>query len=373
MATTPRGTRSTATKAGAAGTAPEQATAPAYMYDPANFAATLAELRKPLDSSFVRQREGWRDRNGNVNMVDYVEWHHVTDILDDKAPGWQSTVKDIRQIGEIIAMTVAITIDGITREGVGCGLAQSEMGIKKAEHDALKRAAVKFGIARELYQKESHIIDQQGDAGHVTNNFNRGGGYGGQQQAGWGNQQQGGYSGGQQGGYPQQQGFPDQPVARSLGEAATAKQLGKIRVVAKHCNINPDEECQAVMQCNHEELTRRAASAFIQHLEAIERGEIYPAGEDNERDFNYNPNAQQGGRPPAQVPTHTGGGAPPPALPPGTPMVSSTTMNAIRILCHNLQLNEAEVAGDASEGRASRLDQLTAQEGSNLHEQLKVM
>lgn len=365
MATTPRGTRGTATKAGAAGTAPDQATAPAYQYDPANFVATLSELRQPVDPAFVRQREGWRDRNGNVNMVDYVEWHHVTDILDDKAPGWQSTVKDIRQIGEIIAMTVAITIDGITREGVGCGVAQSEMGIKKAEHDALKRAAVKFGIARALYQKESHIIDQQGDAGHVTNNFNRGGGggYSGQQ---------GGYSGQQGGGYPQQQGFPDQPIARNLNDAASAKQLGMIRVVAKHCNINPDEECQAVMRCNHDELTRRAASAFIQHLQAIERGEIYPAGEDNERDFNYNPNAQQGGGQ-QRTPSHTGGGAPPAALPAGTPMISSTTMNAIRILCHNLQLNEGEVAGDASEGRASRLDQLTAQEGVNLHEQLKVM
>ena len=38
----------------------------------------------------------------------------------------------------------------ITREGIGTGPSDCEMGIKKAEHDALKRAAVKFGIAREL-------------------------------------------------------------------------------------------------------------------------------------------------------------------------------------------------------------------------------
>jgi len=43
------------------------------------------------------------------------------------------------------------TISGVTREGVGTGLADSETGIKKAEHDALKRAAVKFGVVRDCY------------------------------------------------------------------------------------------------------------------------------------------------------------------------------------------------------------------------------
>ena len=62
----------------------------------------------------------------------------------------------------IVTVTVAITIDGITREGLGTGYADSEMGIKKAEHDALKRAAVKFGIARELYKKESDTIEREG-------------------------------------------------------------------------------------------------------------------------------------------------------------------------------------------------------------------
>ena len=57
---------------------------------------------------------------------------------------------------------VAITIDGVTREGVGTGTADNETGIKKAEHDALKRAAIKFGIARELYQRESESSSTTG-------------------------------------------------------------------------------------------------------------------------------------------------------------------------------------------------------------------
>ena len=45
-----------------------------------DFGSTLRELRKNVDPNLVRQREGWRDRNGNVQMVEYVEWHTVADI-----------------------------------------------------------------------------------------------------------------------------------------------------------------------------------------------------------------------------------------------------------------------------------------------------
>ena len=73
------------------------------------FSATLRELKKHVDPNLVKQREGWRDRNGNVQMVDYVEWHTVADILDEAAPNWAHTVKDIRQIGDLMTVTVAIT------------------------------------------------------------------------------------------------------------------------------------------------------------------------------------------------------------------------------------------------------------------------
>ena len=201
------------------------------------FSATLRELKKQVDPNLVKQREGWRDRNGNVQMVDYVEWHTVADILDEAAPNWAHTVKDIRQIGDLMTVTVAITIDGVTREGIGTGLAQSEVGIKKAEHDALKRAAVKFGIARDLYKKESDVIEHQGSP------QNDGGG----------------------------DDFPTDPIARSLGDLVTAKQLGMIRAIARELNIDPDEECNAVMHCSTDELTKRAASSLIQHLQDMQR------------------------------------------------------------------------------------------------------
>jgi hypothetical protein len=207
-----------------------------------DFSSTLQELRRNVDPKLVKQREGWRDRNGNVQTVDYVEWHTVADILDDVAPHWTHTVKDIKEIGDIMTVTVAITIDGVTREGIGTGNANNEMGIKKAEHDALKRAAVKFGIARDLYKKESDVIERDGS-------FSR----------------------------DDDGGFPDQPVAKNLGELVTAKQLGMIRALARELRIDADEECNSVMNCRSDELSKSAASSFIKHLQEMQRpGEVAP-------------------------------------------------------------------------------------------------
>ncbi len=200
-----------------------------------DFSTTLKELRKTVDPNLIRQRAGRRDRDGHVHMVEYVEWHTVADVLDDKAPNWGHTVKDIRSIGDIITVTVAITIDGVTREGIGTGKAISETGIKKAEHDALKRAAVKFGIARELYKREFDSIEQTEE--------------------------------------PQTFQHPAivDPVAKSLGDMVTSKQLGMIRAIAREANLDVERECSQMMRCSIDELSKRAASDLIEHLQNLQR------------------------------------------------------------------------------------------------------
>lgn len=206
-----------------------------------NFSGTLRELRRTVDPNLIRQRAGRRDRNGVVHMVEYVEWHTVADILDEHAPNWGHTVKDIRPIGDIVTVTVAITIDGVTREGVGTGKTASETGIKKAEHDALKRAAVKFGIARELYKKEFDEIVQDEQPPQMT-----------------------------------VAPINSDPIAKSLGDMITAKQLGMIRAIGRESNIDAARECMNVMHCRIEELSKRAASDLIEHLQNLQRTNVEP-------------------------------------------------------------------------------------------------
>lgn len=205
-----------------------------------DFSSTLKELRKTVDPNLIRQRAGRRDRDGNVHMVEYVEWHTVADILDETAPNWGHTVKDIRSIGEIITVTVAITIDGVTREGLGTGKAFSETGIKKAEHDALKRAAVKFGIARELYKREFDSIEQNDEQPVIE---------------------------------PGQ--TATNAIAKTLGDMITAKQLGMIRAIGRESKIDVDAECAAAMHCAVEELSKRAASDLIARLQEMQ-GSVAP-------------------------------------------------------------------------------------------------
>lgn len=205
-----------------------------------DFSTTLSELRKTVDPSLIRQRAGRRDRDGNIHMVEYVEWHTVADILDEHASNWSHTVKDIRPIGDIITVTVAITIDGITREGVGTGKTASETGIKKAEHDALKRAAVKFGIARELYKREFESIETDAPTA------------------------------------PEQPKMFDDPVSKSLGDMITGKQLGMIRALAREANVDSHLECLQLMNCQIKDLSKKAASDLIEHLQDLQRNNAVP-------------------------------------------------------------------------------------------------
>ncbi len=196
----------------------------------ASFSNTLRTLRQPVEAKLVKTREGWIDRNGNTHLVEYIEWHTVADTLDRVCPTWSHEVKSIAQIGDMVAVTAAITIDNVTREGIGTGSADNETGIKKAEHDALKRAAIKFGLARDLYQRESEVIERNGSTPESGNEF------------------------------------PRDPLAKSMADLVTPKQLGMIRALAREASLDVEDECQSVLRCRTEELSKKAASAFIDHL-----------------------------------------------------------------------------------------------------------
>lgn len=60
-------------------------------------------------------------------------------------------------------------------------------------------------------------------------------------------------------------------MAKSLMDMVTAKQLGFIRALGREMRIDPENECQAIMHCATSELSKRAASDFIDHLQQMQR------------------------------------------------------------------------------------------------------
>lgn len=218
----------------------------AVEYASSGFAGILSSLSQAISPNKVKHKIGWKDRTGRDHEVDYVEWHTVADLLDQICPEWSHQVSHIQQIGDLVAVTASITIRGVTRQGIGTGSAYEEKGIKKAEHDALKRAAVKFGIARDLYRKEDEMNASNDNEGNGSD----------------------------------QKSFPSEPVAKTMADLVTPKQLVAIRAIAHAQRVNAEAECVKLMGCRPEELTRRAASAFIDHLKSIpaEGDEIRQAG-----------------------------------------------------------------------------------------------
>lgn len=205
---------------------------PNSLIDAHNFAQLLQELSAGIRKGDIKQREGWRDRNGQAHFVDYVEWHTVADLLDRLIPEWSHAVRDIVQVGNFVAVTVALTLNGITREGVGTGAADTETGIKKAEHDALKRAAVKFGIARDLYRDD----DKQDEASqHVSSKHAR----------------------------------SFNPLAQTRGEMISPSQLSLINKLARSARLDPETVCQEMYKATLSEISRRAASQLIEHLQTF--------------------------------------------------------------------------------------------------------
>jgi len=109
--------------------------------------------RIPTDSIKFRKGSANKDKSKN-RILAYVDARDVQTRLDDVVgpANWQD--KYTRFDGGFIC-ELSIRVDGewITKSGVGedRGDATEDNAIKSAESDALKRAAVKFGIARHLY------------------------------------------------------------------------------------------------------------------------------------------------------------------------------------------------------------------------------
>lgn len=111
----------------------------------------MTSLRDPFDKTHTKTVQ---TKRGEVSFT-YVSWSQVADRLDEAAPGWSFT---IRQLGDDWCWG-QLTIGGQTFDNIGYAenADQAWKGevLKDAVSDALKRCAALAGVARYLYDKDS--------------------------------------------------------------------------------------------------------------------------------------------------------------------------------------------------------------------------
>ena len=128
-----------------------------------------SKLAAPVPVGTIAWRQDGRpvQRDGKffARFVAYIEANTVRERLDGVVPGeWDLTLELMPQLpgtdddGAVVAFKARLQILGVIREDVGTG-----KDYKQAATDAFKRAAVRFGIAHELYAYEQNWVALDGD------------------------------------------------------------------------------------------------------------------------------------------------------------------------------------------------------------------
>lgn len=136
--------------------------------EPGVTTAVLADLARETPASEIKQRPALRKGGGQAYKPDstplflsYVDARYVYDTLDEIVgpANWQSAFQ------ETVLEGVRAGI-GINVRGVGwvwkwdAGVPSNIEPVKGAHSDALKRAAVQWGIGRDLYDRPDDDVDQ---------------------------------------------------------------------------------------------------------------------------------------------------------------------------------------------------------------------
>ena len=128
-------------------------------------------LAAPLPPGVISWRQDGRTvaRDGRfiARFVAYIEANTVRERLDAVVPGeWDLTLELLPAVTGLdddanqgaCSFKARLQILGVIREDVGTG-----KDYKQAATDAFKRAAVRFGIAHELYSYEQNWVQMDGD------------------------------------------------------------------------------------------------------------------------------------------------------------------------------------------------------------------
>jgi hypothetical protein len=109
----------------------------------------LEQLRQPFPASRISFKVQTKpNEKGNSLVVAYIDARDVMERLDDVVgPDWSDRYE---KAGTAKGLVCYLTICGVTRADVGDDDNENEP-VKSAYSDAFKRAAVKFGVGRFLY------------------------------------------------------------------------------------------------------------------------------------------------------------------------------------------------------------------------------
>jgi hypothetical protein len=129
---------------------------------PSEVKAITAALAAPFDAGEVKFKPQ-AVKNNRALALAYVDARVIQDRLDEVlgVEGWQDEYQLLPDGSVVCKLTLKLGDQWITKMDVGSPSEQPDSGdrLKAAFSDALKRAAVKFGVGRYLYRLQSQWAD----------------------------------------------------------------------------------------------------------------------------------------------------------------------------------------------------------------------
>lgn len=122
-------------------------------------AADMKALRKP----FPKEQIGRLPKTAKRPALDFVGHAAVTDRLNQAAPGWSYTVDEMFTMGSVCWIRGTLTIDGVSRTEYGDG-----DDPKEAIGNFLRRAAMRWGVAIDLWSRDADLTTSAGAGPNET-------------------------------------------------------------------------------------------------------------------------------------------------------------------------------------------------------------
>lgn len=219
----------------------------------------LDQLRAPIPKDKIKYRE---ERWGDAA---YVEWHTVADILDRVLGGnWNFDINELYLSGNKIVVcrgTLAVRLGEdedvayVARSGVGIGeligdkSSNYDNAFKTAASDCLKRCAVMYGVARDLYVDPPQQEKPSRDASFFDDRKREPATYAPPNRSA-------DFRSGQR-------------EIREPGAPISEKQVGLLRVLGRKARIDVDEECAHKYDKDVIDLNKAEASEFITYMKEM--------------------------------------------------------------------------------------------------------